>query len=268
VLKIKLDDSYPLSLKEKITINAYTVKLISKSRKIRTQDIVNLDYDLGSWNKDPSVLNFESRAPNDNVGEDIIVNYNDKHIKCNLGKFEKSYNAMLLKLLDDYKGESIVEMGCGLGPNLYLLHKVGFKNLKGYDLSENAITRAKEYSEKNNLSIDFETHDLNLPFRKNMIDDKIVFTHHCLEQCGLFMPNILNNLVNGRPKIVVNFEVDYHSSSLRVKKYMDFQGYQNNLVSELQKLENQNKIEITSIERLPLSYNVFNIASMIIWKVK
>jgi len=268
MLKIKLDDSHPLSLKEKIIINLYTVKIALKSRKIRTQDIVNSEYNFGGYNKNYALLNFESHDPNYDVKKDRIVNCNNKHVKCSFIEFEKNYNSMLLELLSDYKDESIVEMGCGLGPNLYLLHKTGFKNLKGYDLSENAIIRAKEYSKKNQLSIDFETYDLNQPFTKNMIDGKMVFTNQCLEQCKLLMPNILKNLVNGRPKIVVNFEVDYHSSSQRVKKYMDFQGYQNNLVSELQKLENQNKIEIISIERLPLSNNVFNIPSMIIWKVK
>jgi hypothetical protein len=268
MLKIKLDDSHPLSLKEKIIINLYAAKISLKSRKNRTQDIVNSEYDLGGYNKDYALINFESRDTSYDGEKDRIMNCNDNSVKCNFTKFEKNYNSMLLKLLSDYKDESIVEMGCGLGVNLYLLHKLGFKNLKGYDLSENAIIRAKEYCKKNHLSIDFETHDLNQPFTNNMIDDKMVFTHQCLEQCGLLMPNILKNIVNGRPKIVINFEVDYHSSSQRVKKYMDFQGYQNNLVSELQKLENQNKIEIISIERLPLSYNVFNIPSMIIWKVK
>lgn len=118
------------------------------------------------------------------------------------------------------------------------------------------------------MSIHFGVHDLNQPFTENMIKNKVVFTHQCLEQCHLFMPNILKNIVKGRPKIVVNFEVDYDSSPIMVKKYFEHQGYQNNLVRELKKLEKQKKIEIISIERLPLSFNPFNRLSAITWEVK
>jgi SAM-dependent methyltransferase len=249
-------------------INAFSFKLLLKSAKKRTYDVINSEYDLGGWSKDVTQINFESRAIHLNANSDIIVNYNNTLVKCRLDSFEKNYNSMLVKLLSDYIEDSVVEMGCGLGVNLFLLHKAGFKSLEGYDLSKNAITRAKQYSEKNQMSIDFGVYDLNQPFTKNMIDGKVVFTHQCLEQCTLFMPAILKNLVNGKPKIVINFEVDYPSSSSKVKRYMNFQGYQNNLVSELKKLENQNQIEIISIMKLPLSYNSFNTPSMIIWKVK
>lgn len=263
-----MNNYVPLGLKEKIMINLFSFKLFFYSRKKRSYDIINSEYDLGGWSKEIDHFNIESRAINLNADSKIITNYNDMLVKCDLDSFEKSYNLMLVKLLSHYIEDSIVEMGCGLGVNLFLLHKAGFKNLKGYDLSKNAIKRAKQHSEKKSMSIDFGVHDLNQPFTENMINNKVVFTHQCLEQLTLFMPNILKNLVNGRPKIVINFEVDYHSSSSKVKRYMDFQGYQNNLVSELKKLENQNKIEILSIIKLPLSYNTFNTPSMIIWKLK
>ncbi len=268
MLDVILNNTSPLSLKEKIMINAFSFSLFLKSKKKRTYDIINLDYDLGGWAKDVTQINLESRAISLSANSDIIVNYNDTLVKCRLDNFEKRYNQMLEKLLSDYINDLVVEMGCGMGVNLFLLHKAGFKNLEGYDLSKNAITRGKQYSEKNHLSIDFGVSDLNQPFTKNMINGKVVFTHQCLEQCTLFMPSILKNLVNGKPKLVINFEVDYDSASSKVKRYMNYQGYQNNLVSELKKLENQNQIEIISITKLPLSYNSFNTPSMIIWKIK
>jgi hypothetical protein len=82
------------------------------------------------------------------------------------------------------------------------------------------------------------------------------------------MPNILKNIVIGKPKVVLNFEVDYDSSPIMVKKYLDACGYQNNLVRELKKLEKQKKIEITSIEKLLLSLSSVNRPSAITWKVK
>ena len=88
-----------------------------------------------------------------------------------------------------------MELGCGLGVNLFLLYKAGFRKLEGYDLSENAISRVKQYSEKKEIHIHFGVHDLNQPFTENMIKDKVVFTSACLEQCKLIMPNILKNII-------------------------------------------------------------------------
>ena len=53
-----------------------------------------------------------------------------------------------------------------------------------------------------------------------------------------------------------------------IKKYFDSKGYQNNLVRELKKLQKQKKIEIISIEKLPLTLSPFNRLSVITWKIK
>ena len=82
------------------------------------------------------------------------------------------------------------------------------------------------------------------------------------------MPNVLKNIIKGKPKIVLNFEVDYDSAPMMVKKYFNSKGYQNNLVRELKKLEKQNIVEIISIQKLPLTLSPFNRLSLIIWKTK
>jgi len=268
ILDVILNNVHSLSLKEQVMINAFSFSLFLKSKKKRTYDIINSDYDDNLWDKDVQHIDLATHDISLSDSKKVIVHYKDKLVKCRFSNFEKTYKQMLVKLLSEYIDDSIVEMGCGMGSNLLLLHNAGFKNLKGYDLSKNAITRAKQYSKKNQLPLDFEVSDLNQSFAKNMIDGKVVFTHHCLEQCTLFMPNVLKNLVSGKPKIVINFEVDYDSASPKVKRYMNYQGYQNNLVSELKKLEKQNEIEIISITKLPLAFNSFNVASMIIWKTK
>jgi len=262
-------DIQKCSLKDKFMIYGYITKLLLKSKK-RTYDVINNEYDLGVWNRDIEKIDFETRSGNYNrsdLNDIIIFTHNDKLFKCIRSTIEKKFDSILLSVLADYKEDSVVELGCGLGVNLFLLYKAGFRKLEGYDLSENAISRVKQYSEKKEMHIHFGVHDLNQPFTENMIKDKVVFTSACLEQCKLIMPNILKNIIKGRPKVVLNFEVDYDSSPLMVKKYFDACGYQNNLVTELKKLEKQKKIEITSIEKLPLSLSPVNRLSAITWKV-
>jgi len=78
------------------------------------------------------------------------------------------------------------------------------------------------------------------------------------------MPIVLNNILKGKPKLVINFEVDYDSSDSLVKDYFDACDYQNNFVSELKNMQKQ--INILSINRLPLSLSPVNRVSAIIWK--
>ncbi len=264
-MSVKDNNWGKISLKEKLKIYAFVLKLFFKSRKNRTYDIVNKDYDLGSWNRDLEKIDFETHYGNNDKNEMVIFTEHGKFFKDIRKKFEKKYNLMLLEFLSEYKQEPIVELGCGLGIHQLLLHNEGFQKLEGYDLSKNAILRNKEFTQKNNLPIKFEVQDLNQKFPENMIKDKIVFTHACLEQCHMIMPNVLKNIIDGKPKIVLNFEVDYDSAPTMVKKYFNSKGYQNNLVKELEK---QSKVEIISIQKLPLTLSPFNRLSLIIWKIK
>ena len=63
-----------------------------------------------------------------------------------------------------------LDLGCGLGRHTILFAKEGF-NTKAYDLSKNAIERAKEYAKKEGLDVEFKIGDmLNLPYKDNSID--------------------------------------------------------------------------------------------------
>ena len=149
-----------------------------------------------------------------------------------------------------------------------MLLKVGFKKLEGYDLSENAISHLCKYVKMKGYNIHFGVCDLNKKFSPDIIKDKVVFTHTCLEQCKHIMSNVLENIIEGKPKLVINFEVDYDTASYLVKKYLDACDYQNNLVRELKSLENNGKIEILSIKNLAYQNHPINRVSSIIWRPK
>jgi SAM-dependent methyltransferase len=259
----------PCSIIDELKFYAYIGKLnfVKKKRGLKQ---VDTDYNKGLWNRKYEDIEFESIKGNYNKKDNqySICAINGKLYKGNYEQNEKQYQKQFFDILDNYTDKPVVELGCGLGTNLFQLHHRNFKKLEGYDLSENAISLVKRYNTEKKYNIHFDTLNLIKSFPKGIIENKIVFTHSCLEQLKNYMPNVLKNIIDGKPKIVINFEVDYDSEPFMVKKYLDVRDYQNNLVRELHKLEKQEKIEIISIKKLPLALTPVNRMSAIIWKTK
>lgn len=257
-----------ITMKDKIKLYMYIGKLFL-NRKKRDHSKINQEYNSGIWNRKFGDVEFESLSGNygrKDMEEYSIFTNNDKLFKGIRSQYEKKYQQQIFDILDNYIDDSVVELGCGLGTNLFQLHHMNFKKLEGYDISENAISLVTQHCKKKGYDIHFGVCDLNnsLP----MIKDKIVFTRSCMEQLKHIMPNVLKNIIAGKPKLVINFEVNYNTSPPLVKKYFDARDYQNNLVNELLKLEKQKEIEMVSINKLPLSLSPVNRLSCIMWKIK
>jgi|APSaa5957512535_1039671.scaffolds.fasta_scaffold35778_2 SAM-dependent methyltransferase len=243
-----------------------------KFKKIkRDYNEINKDYNNNSerWNRNLDEINFETWKGNYNVDGSVIriLSMNKKLIKGTWDDYAEKYTQQIIDSLIKYKTESVVELGSGLGFLLFKLNQNNFKKLEGFDLSENAISVLKKYCEKKNYLINFNTLDLVKPFPENIIKDKVVYTHTCLEQLKNYMPKVIKNIIDGKPKIVINFEVDYDSAPFLVKEYFKARDYQNNLVKELRKHEKQGTVKILSIEKLPLSLSPLNHVSVITWKI-
>jgi SAM-dependent methyltransferase len=256
------------SILDKVKLFAYILKLNLLKQK-RDYSLINKQYNSGRWNRKLEDIDFESLIGNyerNDLDNFNIVAFNDKLVKAIERDFEKKYTSQMLEILLEFKSDTVVELGCGLGGNLFMLQKNGFRNLEGYDLSENAIKNLQQYSKIKKYDIIFKQCDLNNKMISEYIENKIVFTHTCLEQCKHIMPNVIKNIVYGKPKLVINLEVDYDSSAFIVKKYVDACDYQNNLVRELKKLEHKQMLEIISIKKLSYQNHPLNRISSIIWK--
>jgi len=228
------------------------------------------EYDSGIWNRKYETIDFETHIGlfGKNSNSSAIFRMNDILFKGKYGDYAEKYEQQFFDVLDNYIDQSIVELGCGLGINLFRLNRRNFTKIEGYDISENAISLAKRRNAENNYSIHFGVLDLNKSLPNGIIKDKVVFTKEFLEQLKHSMPNVLKNIIDGKPKIVINFEQDYDSSPFMVKQYFNARDYQNNLVRELRKLEKEKKIEIISIKNLPLTLSPIHSLSAIIWKIK
>jgi 2-polyprenyl-3-methyl-5-hydroxy-6-metoxy-1,4-benzoquinol methylase len=255
-----------MSFSDKIKLQLYIKKLKYKKIK-RDKKTITSDYDVGIWNKKYEDIDFESIPGmyGKDVNSTSLFVKDNKIFKGKYSDYTEKFQNQLFSIISKYAYDyPIVELGCGLGANLFQLHKRKFKNLEGYDISENAIQLAKRHSIKKGYKIKFDVLDLTKSLPNGVIENKIVFTNTCLEQLKHSMPRVLQNILKGKPKLVINFEVDYDSSDSLVKDYFDACDYQNNFVSELKNMKKQ--INIESINLLPLSLSPLNRLSSIIWK--
>ena len=252
-----------IMLVEKIKHTGNVIFLNLFRKKKRNQELVNLEYNDYNWkNMTIEKLELSNHSmyglKNDDMG---LMVKDGKWFKGKYGDYFDQYWTQIKSYLLEYKNDEVIELGCGLGINLFRLWNDKFTKLYGYDLSENAISLAKKYNEKNNSNIKFNVLDLTneLPNFSN----KIIFTHACLEQVKYSMKTVIQNLIKSNPKLVINFEVDFENAPFIVKQFCNAMDFQNNLVQEL---KNNKNVEIISIEELSLNTSHVNIMSAIIWK--
>lgn len=68
------------------------------------------------------------------------------------------------------KEDKILEIGCGSGRDLLFLKSKGF-DIKGIDISKEALNKLKDKAKKANLKVDVEYSDIeSLPFKDNSFD--------------------------------------------------------------------------------------------------
>jgi SAM-dependent methyltransferase len=243
------------------TGNAIFLNLMKKQN--RTKKLINSEYNDRNWkNMDIKKLELVNHSmyglKNDDIG---LMDKDGKWFKAKYGDYSEQYWKQIRSYLLEYNNDEVVELGCGLGVNLFRLSKDGFTKLQGYDLSKNAIEFATQYNKKINGNLEFDVLDLTdkLPNFSN----KIIFTHACLEQVKHSMKTIIQNIIDSKPKLVINFEVDFDNAPFMVKQYCNAMDFQNNLIEELKKNEN---VEIILIKRLSLNISHVNIMSAIIWR--
>jgi len=143
-----------MSYLEKMKLRLYIKKL--KYKKInRDEKIIASNYDKGIWNKKYEDIDFESNSGMYGKKSDSTSLFvkDNKIFKGKYSDYAEKYQNQIFDIISEHANNyPIVEFGCGLGVNLFQLHKRKFKNLEGYDISKNAIELEKNIVEKNNMT--------------------------------------------------------------------------------------------------------------------
>ncbi|RJP29092.1 MAG: class I SAM-dependent methyltransferase [Candidatus Omnitrophota bacterium] len=96
--------------------------------------------------------------------ESLFENYASKYDKESFVQGTVGECDFIEKELDYNKSLKILDVGCGTGRHAIELSRRGY-HVRGIDLSESQLARAKEKAQEAGLDIDFQKHDArNLPF--------------------------------------------------------------------------------------------------------
>lgn len=218
---------------------------------------------------------FETHFP-----EKLLFHANEDIYYADTGpQFWNFFYAKISDVLSRYMSaeDSIVELGCGWGRNLFYFLNSGIcRSAVGGEYAPEGIKLGELMKNRFNLPIEFHYFDFKNPgqeFLKKM-EGKVVFTHNSIEQVNYLPKSTVLSIAACSPKVVVHFEPVYEyrngNSLLHFfwKRYTEMNDYNRNLVSVLKELEKEGKIEIILEQIHYLGLNAFNPGSIIAWRPK
>ena len=105
------------------TGNAIFLNLMKKQN--RTKKLINSEYNDHNWkNMDIKKLELVNHSmyglKNDDIG---LMDKDGKWFKAKYGDYSEQYWKQIRSYLLEYKNDEVVELGCGLGVNLFRLSK-------------------------------------------------------------------------------------------------------------------------------------------------
>lgn len=248
------------SIKDKISLYGYILKNTILRRKKRNINTINEDWDQNTWSK-YTIDNFPfgSLLNKDVTGDVELYQIGNDLVKITRRQYLEIFEKHILELFNADKSDLITELGCGIGNKLFFLWKHGYRNLRGYDISSNAINLANKINEKYKCGIQFGIADITKIVPS--LNDGVVYTFTCLEQLPHYMSSVINNIITAKPKKVIHFEFTLDFSTRLARSYIKSRDYQTNLLPLLRK---DKRVTITKCEALGIA-NPINPLTYIEW---
>ena len=237
---------------------------------------------------DNEVLKTTINAP------DIYGVYDDQHLVsiqkklylANWAAVSSLYESLLQKVLwfyvDKFNIETIVELGCGTGVNLFkFFYKNSIKKIIGGDICSNAVELGSTIARQCSIEADFKVFDYFDDGSINKIVSKIdepyiIFTSHSIEQIQVGQTSLIDQILNlkKKPEVVVHFEpaLNLENSeffSKLCKLYAEKNLYNLDLLQELNKHKQNNDIEILDYQEDVIGINIsYLLEDIVIYQVK
>jgi SAM-dependent methyltransferase len=212
------------------------------------------------------------------VGTDTTANcvsFGDDLFIMELGEARKAYYSIIKEALAPHieKSDSILELGCGYGYNLWMLQQE-FSTPKlhwfGGEYSTNAVELGRQFARRTeNTEIDqFNFYETPYDILQKTNGLMTVFTSHAIEQIPSAVSFIEGlRLHKDRINRVINIEPVYESDEtllgLMRRRYTEICDYNTDLLTLL---ENAPDIHIVSIKKNVMGINPLNSSSVIEWE--
>lgn len=194
----------------------------------------------------------------------------DSNFETNFVKILRYY--LFSKYFNDI--DVIYEFGCGTGLNLVALNELfPEKILYGLDWSESSCNIVNELSKKLNIgNMKGVLFDMFYPNNVNLSRKSGVFTIGAMEQLGTNFNEFLNFILNEKPSIIINIEVNYEILNKNnlfdylAATYIEKRNYLRGFYKKLKKLENEGIIKILE-DKETFGGLYHNGYSYVIWKI-
>ena len=242
----------------KLRQNLYAVKLRIKKPIIRKNEQIIKEYEP-FWENSKLYENMIINGSPNTITEFSDHGIYQKTAQINYEKRRLNEFLRFIKNSCDFD-EPILELGCGVGKNLFFLEEHGFTNLEGYELTTNGVRKAREFIKIKNSKIKIQQRDI----LKNEIDikNKTVLTFLSLEQLKLNLEFMVDTIITNKPKQVLSFESVFQS--IFEKWYAEHTGYQ----TEYYKLlRDRKQIKLLEFEEFKVNANLLRPIYFIKWTV-
>ena len=240
----------------KLKLILYAVKLRLKKPIIRSNEVIIKEYE--SWWEKARI--YQNIIHNRNPDELVEFSENETYHKTTHIDFTKIVLNEFLRFIKNSCNfdEPIVELGCGVGTNLFFLEDHGFTNLEGYELTPNGVKMAREFVKIKNSKIKIQQRDI---IKDNIdIKNKTVITFLSLEQLKLNLEFMVDKIITNKPKQVLSFESIFES--IFEKWYAKHCGYQTDYHKLLRDKE---QIRLLELEEFKVNENLLRPIYFIKW---
>lgn len=255
------------------------------SRRVRrSRHQVTGDYDRGVWRVallEKRWIGAESLADylEPDRGTRRIATVNGRLVRIDSGEYYRYRNRILGTVLGRWaEEEELVELGCGVGFNVFALLLSGrWVRVLGFDVSENALAAAREAARHFGVTgVAFERLDLTNENDVNSrrLRGKVVFTYYVLEQLKYDLRPVMENLARWGVKRAIHIEPGTDLLprwSMRFaanRLYIRRQDYQDRLVEIARALEEEGRLRVLDLRRLNYAPSPKNDPVMVVWEPK
>lgn len=251
----------------------------------RTRDKVDSEYDRLHWQKvrtrkawrhAESLAEFLIAFPDQGVR---LRKVDGKILRISAAQYYRYRLAALGDLIARHAGgaKQIVELGAGFGYNLFSLQlNHPDWTFKGFDISPNGIATGREIAADFGISdkVTLDHIDLTNASDPNLaaIKDEVVLTYFCIEQIPYDVRKVIENIIAGKPRRVINIEPNAEFLDLTSPRdivsllYIRSVDYQTVLFSTLDQLEREGRIRIVARERMPFAPAINNDGFLYCWE--
>lgn len=254
-------------------------------QKVKSKENILKEYDQTKWGKllqDFHKYNWQTFEEfHKFVFQDIgivPVYWKGNLLLVDLEK-ERILEAELLSQVIELFGldKTIVELGCGYGEILFSLAKQDkYKNIEfiGCELTKSGIELTRMIAERYGFAVktDFFDFEDESTVQDNIPKDALIYTAFSTVMIPELSQGLIERLIAYHPKAVIHLEPIYPQNntdnllSLMIKRYMQVNDYNTNLMKLLRKAEEKGMIKILVATDPILGGNPLLPASLIIWQ--